>query len=64
LFEEDLFEGFFVGGGVEFGFGGERAVGLVLDYIFNRLCGLRGWLGEVRAGDLEGVEEEAGAFGV
>ena len=64
LLGEDVVEGLFVGGGVEFGFGGEGAVGLVFDYIFNRLSGLRGGFGEVGAGDLEGVEEEAGAFGV
>ena len=66
LFEEDLFEAFFAGLFVEFCFGGDGAVGFVEDdfvYGFNGLGVLRGF-GEVRGGDLECVEEEAGAAGV
>ena len=71
LLEEDFGEGFFVRGGLEFGDGGERAVGLVEHDFFHgsgwgmgglRLC-LHGFR-EVRGGDLEAVEEEAGALEV
>jgi hypothetical protein len=62
LFEEDLFEGLFVGCGMEFGDRGEWTVGRVFDDIFNRLNSLRGLFGEVGAGDLEAVEHEAGAL--
>ncbi len=49
LFEEDLFEGFFAGGFLEFGFRGYRAVCLVEGDLFYGLDGLGslGGFGEV-----------------
>ena len=56
----------------EFGAGGEGAVDGVGDDLFDQIgfgcvAGLaagRGFAGEVEAGDLQAVEEKAGAFGV
>ena len=63
LFEEDLFEAFFAGFLVEFGLGGDEAVGIVEDDLLNGLNGLRvfGVFGQVAGGDRQGVEDEAGA---
>ncbi len=48
---------------MELGYGGYGAVGCVFgDFLDGQ--GFRGGFGEVDAGDLEAVEEEAGAFGV
>jgi len=64
LLHEDVCEGLFFASGLEFGYGGERAVDFVFDHIFYRFSELRGWFGEVGGGDLEAVEEQAGALGV
>jgi hypothetical protein len=68
LFEEDLFEGLFVLGFVEVDDGGYGAVdGVVNDfYDLGGASGFEGFFGarEVGRGDLEAVEEQAGALGV
>jgi hypothetical protein len=62
---EDLFEGFLVGFGGGFAFGGEQAEVGVEDGFFYGFDGFAGGcFGQVRRGDLQGVEEQAGAFGV
>jgi hypothetical protein len=71
VFEEGLDDAL-VFGFAEFGAGGERAVDGVGDDLFDQigfgfaagLAGGRGFAGEVEAGDLEAVEEQAGTFGV
>jgi hypothetical protein len=64
--EEDLLEGLFVFFAAEFGDGCERAEGGVEDDFVYGLDGSGEFVGpgEVGAGDLEGVEDEAGAAGV
>ncbi len=70
LLEEDVREVLVGGIFLEFGFGGEKAVGGVEDDLFDVRLGLGlvrgsgGGFGEVLEGDLEAVEEEAGAAGV
>ncbi len=66
MLHEDLFKGFFTGSFVELGLRGERAVGLVEGDFVDGVGGRGGFggFGEVGGGDLEGVEEEAGAAGV
>ena len=66
LGEEDLFEGALVGGAVELGFGGDGAVeGVGDDLVYGLWRGFGGGgFGQVERGDLEAVEEQAGAFGV
>ena len=64
LLHEDLFEAFFLGGGVELGDGREDAKTFVLRDLFDGFgCGREG-AGEVSGGDLEAVEEEPGAAGL
>ena len=71
VFEEGLDDAHALGFG-EFGARGQRAVDGVGDDLFDQIgfgcvAGLaagRGFAGEVEAGDLEAVEEQAGAFGV
>jgi hypothetical protein len=69
--DEDLFEGFFVRLALVFGGRGQDAVGLVVDELVDgfggagRVDGFDGLgFGQGGEGDLEAVEEEAGAFGV
>ena len=64
LLVEDLFEVFFVRGFPELGFGGEEAFVRELGLLDGLVERLRGGFGEVVAGDLEAVKEEAGAAGV
>ena len=65
LFEEDLLEGALAGGAVELGFGGDGAVEGVGDDLVDGFGGFGGGgFGQVEGGDLEAVEEQAGAFGV
>jgi len=63
LFHEALFHGFGAGRGADFELGCDWAVDGVDDDFGNGFNGLRvfGGLGEVAGGDLEGVEQEAGA---
>ncbi len=67
VFHEDLFEVFFLADAVGKGlFGGDEAVVGVGFYLFDGVGGVGlglAW-GEVHGGDLEAVEEEAGAAGV
>jgi hypothetical protein len=64
LLVKDLVKAFLVWGFLELLLGGEGAVEVVEDDFFYGFRGLRDGLGEVGAGDLEGVEEQAGAAGV
>ena len=69
FFEHEFGGAFFVAvlvGGREVGFGGEGAVGVVVDDFGDAGlgAGVGGGFGEVEAGGLEGVDEEAGAAGV
>lgn len=70
VFEQDFFEGFAVrpcfGAGLEVLDGGDEAVFWVVDDVFDGVFRFGRGLarGEVDAGDLEAVEEEAGAAGV
>ena len=49
---------------MEFVLGGEQAVDGVGDDLFDGCGGFGGGLGEVEGGDLQAVEEQAGALGV
>ena len=64
LLVEYRLKGFFAGCGMEFGDGGESAVGVVVGDLGDGFGGGSGGPGEVAACDLEAVEEEPGAAGV
>ena len=63
-FEEALVEGFLPGFGDDFGDGGDEGSAGVQFGFGDWLAWFGGWSGQVERGDLGGVEEQAGAFGV
>ena len=62
--EQEVGEGWVGGGGLELVLGGEEAVDGVGDDFFDGFGGFGGGFGEVERGDLQAVEEQAGALGV
>jgi hypothetical protein len=62
--EEEVAQGWVGGGGLELVLGGEEAVDGVGDDLLDGLGLFGDGLGEVERGDLQAVEEQAGALGV
>jgi hypothetical protein len=64
LLNEEVDDGLLARGRVDLGDGSEGAVGSVEEDFVDGFDGRRCRFGQIERGDLEGVEEEPGAFGV
>jgi len=64
LLHQDLFEVLFVGFGGVFADGSDHGAGFVEFDFVDGFEGVGGRFGEIERGGLEGVEEQAGSFGV